>query len=56
MCGTMEHLSVSACPNDLNLLDDSVNTAVLYERTQPLFCFDCKETGMEKEAEKLGRY
>lgn len=56
MCGTMEHLSISACADDLNVLDDNVNTAELYKKTQTVCCFDCKETGTEKEAEKLGRY
>jgi hypothetical protein len=57
MCGTVEHLSNSACADGLNLLDDNVNIALLYKKkTQADFCFGCKETGIEKEAEKLSRY
>jgi hypothetical protein len=58
MCGTVEHLSISACADDLNLLDDNVNIALLYikKKHQTDFCFDCKETGTEKEAEKISRY
>ena len=51
MCGTVEHVSISACADDFNLLGDSVNTAILYKKNTDPVLFDCKETGTEKETE-----
>lgn len=52
----MEHVSISACADEFNVLEDSVNTAVLHKKDTESLLFDCKETSLEKETEKLSRY
>ena len=51
MCGTVDHVSISACSGDFDLLENNVNTAEFY-KIHRLSCLIVRELVKKEEAEK----